>query len=139
MSTNPNVAIGFGYALDAKDPELLNKMKVLFSDFAKNFTDADGNLTDPAFLTELQYASDFRQRYKVLDFGVIESLQESPEKVIVYRIGSVQKLYAKYDGGITPGVVLPAELSYSEDGFEAFAKDFGLSTQPQQMIWSYWS
>ena len=139
MSINPNVAMGFGYSLDAKDPALLNKMKDLFSDFAENFTDAEGNLTDPAFLSELQYIPDFRQRYKVLDFGVIDSMQESPDQVIVYRIGSVKKLYAKYDGGITPGVIRPADLTYQEDGFEDFAKDFGISSKPKQLIWSYWS
>lgn len=140
MSTSPTVAMGFGYALKADDTSFVNKMKDIFSDFAKDFTDSDGNLTDTAFLAELQYTPDFRQRYKGLDFGVIESVSTGkPLEVIVYRIGSVEKLYSKYDGGINEGVVFTADKNYEETAFELFAVDFGISTKPQQMIWSYWS
>lgn len=137
MSMHPYVNMGYGYELDISDDDIFNKLVSLFPEAAESFQDEDGDVTDfRSFLYEVREV--FWKKYQGLDFIVVSDDNIAASYLIVDS-ASTHELYDKY-GSNESGVIRPQDM-YSEatEGLEKLADDLGLKTEPEILIWTYWS
>lgn len=137
MSMHPYVRMGYGYELDISDDDIFNKLVSLFPEAAESFQDEDGDVTDfRSFLYEVREV--FWKKYQGLDFIVVSDDNIAASYLIVDS-ASTHELYDKY-GSNESGVIRPQDM-YSEatEGLEKLADDLGLKTEPEILIWTYWS
>ena len=134
---HPYVRMGYGYELDISDDDIFNKLVSLFPEAAESFQDEDGDVTDfRSFLYEVREV--FWKKYQGLDFIVVSDDNIAASYLIVDS-ASTHELYDKY-GSNESGVIRPQDM-YSEatEGLEKLADDLGLKTEPEILIWTYWS
>jgi hypothetical protein len=134
---HPYVRMGYGYELDISDDDIFNKIVSLFPEAAESFQDEDGDVTDfRSFLYEVREV--FWEKYQGLDFIVVSDDNIAASYLIVDS-ASTHELYDKY-GSNESGVIRPQDM-YSEatEGLEKLADDLGLKTEPEILIWTYWS
>lgn len=137
MSMHPYVNMGYGYELDIADDDIFNKLVSLFPEVSEPFKDNDGDVTDfRGFLYEL--SENFWEKYRGLDFIVVSD-DDIAASYLIVDSASTHELYDKY-GSNESGVVRPQDM-YSDvtEGLEKLAEDLGLKSNPEILIWTYWS
>lgn len=137
MSMHPYVRMGYGYELDIADDDIFNKLVSLFPKVAEPFQDEDGDVTNfRSFLYELSEV--FWEKYSGLNFLVISDDNIAASYLIVDS-NSEHDLYDKY-GSNESGVIRPQDMySDTTEALEKLADDLGLKTDPEILIWTYWS
>lgn len=132
MSINTFVEFVYGLPVYGREEYFAEKFSAIFPDFAKDFQNEEGKVTDAdAFLKELSGRMIFQERFPGLRMQVTED-----GFVLIVLAGSNTCIYYKYEVNVG-GVTRPEKDMPSKKPLKKFAKDFGLGEKPQAIIWSY--
>lgn len=132
MSTDTFIHFVYGLPLYDQSKSLAMKLAEIFPDFAKEFQDEEGQVSDAdEFLKELSGLMIFSQKFPGLRMQVTND-----DYVLIALAGSDTTLYYKYYANCD-GVSLPDKDRPSKKPLKAFAKALDLKEKPQSIIWSY--
>lgn len=136
MSMNPYINMGYGYELDVNDTKVINRLIELFPKESDLYRDESGDIDEmTGFLYEVSENS--YDKYPGLSFEVVSD-DEVEATLLVVDAKSQHELYDKY-GDTASGVVRPQNLyTDTTEELAAFASDFGISADPEILIWTYW-
>lgn len=136
MSMNPYINMGYGYELDVNDTKVINRLIELFPKESDLYRDESGDIDEmTGFLYEVSENS--RRKYRDLSFIVVSDDDIEPTLLII-DAKSQHELYDKYSSNDS-GVVRPNALyTNNTEELAAFALDFGISADPEILIWTYW-
>lgn len=142
MSVNTYIYIGYGFIIDEKDSEFIEKLTSMFPELeGKSFNSICEDFNRYYWESETGYVEYLLKDYSTLQVRAVDktAYSEHKDKLVVIATASVEELWNKYaerteklafdtDQGKVPATV-------AKD-FEDFKKEFGLDTKnPHPVIW----